>query len=277
MRGTRECVDNFIEQAAKPRFQWRTVSHEGKEITLPRDILLTANEIMSEADEESHLKAIFAAYDKERGQRTTEELVAMLETDIWDLLVVYSRAETERRLPGQNNYGQIARVMESMIISLVCRAHGIGIRLTDSFLKRCEVNLPFGCTTFVDFVRKTYKPTAPEPQQAPRPIKDLLPEKLKVNEAVKVFQRAIDDGLIANSPEGLKWNDTKQLLAYFATKISEKFGLTTRLDKDENKTTDWKTFETLFNVRGLKGAKQNWMRLHTHFEPTGFEKIDALF
>lgn len=115
----------------------------------------------------------------------------------------------------------------------------------------------------------------PEPQQME--LKDLLPKKLKADEAVEVFQNAIDAQLITNSPEGLKWNDTKQLLAYFATKVSDKFNLTTNLDKDGNKTTDWKTFETLFEQKGLKGAKQNWMRLNTRFEPTRFEKVDALF
>lgn len=115
----------------------------------------------------------------------------------------------------------------------------------------------------------------PEPQQIE--LKDLLPKKLKADEAVEVFQNAIDAQLITNSPEGLKWNDTKQLLAYFATKVSDKFNLTTNLDKDGNKTTDWKTFETLFKQKGLKGAKQNWMRLNTRFEPTRFEKVDALF
>lgn len=115
----------------------------------------------------------------------------------------------------------------------------------------------------------------PEPQQME--LKELLPEKLKVCESVRVFQRAIDAQLITYSPEGLKWNDTKQLLAYFATKVSEKFSLTTKLDKDGNITTAWKPFETLFKEQDLKGAKQNWMRLNTKFEPTGFEKVDALF
>lgn len=115
----------------------------------------------------------------------------------------------------------------------------------------------------------------PEPQQME--LKDLLPEKLKVDEAVRVFQRAIDAKLITYSPEGLKWKNTKQLLAFFATKVSEKFSLTIKLDKDGNNTTAWKPFETLFNEQDLKGAKQNWMRLNTKFEPTGFEKVDALF
>ena len=137
----------------------------------------------------------------------------------------------------------------------------------------------YGIDLFGEYQDKhTIKPTNDvqnEPQQAA--LKDLLPEKLKADEAVKVFQNAIDAQLITNSPEGLKWNDTKQLLAYFATKVSDKFCLTTRLDKDGNKTTDWKTFETLFKQKGLKGAKQNWMRINTKFEPTKFEKVDALF
>lgn len=114
-----------------------------------------------------------------------------------------------------------------------------------------------------------------EPQQME--LKDLLPQELRTDDAVKVFQNAIDAKLITHSPEGLKWNDTKQLLAYFATKVSNEFNLTTKLDKDGNKTTSWKPFENLFKVQELKTAKQNWMRLNTKFEPTGFEKVDALF
>ena len=114
-----------------------------------------------------------------------------------------------------------------------------------------------------------------EPQQME--LKDMLPEELKTDKVVEVFQKAIDTQLITSSPEGLRWNDTKQLLAYFATKVNEKFNLTVRLDKDGKKTTAWKPFETLFGEKGLKEAKQNWMRLNIRFEPTGFEKVDALF
>lgn len=108
-------------------------------------------------------------------------------------------------------------------------------------------------------------------------IKHILPEELKTNEAVKVFQKAIKAKLITYTPEGIKWNDTKQLLAYFAAKVSDKFNLTSKLDKDGNKTTMWRPFETIFKVKNLKEAKQNWMRLNTKFEPTGYEKVDALF
>ena len=116
----------------------------------------------------------------------------------------------------------------------------------------------------------------PEPQQGEQKLKDLLPEQLKSDEAVNIFQKGIDNKFIEKGIDGLCWKDTKQLLAYFAEKISNRFSLTNRIDKDGNNTIDWKTFETIFNVTGLKTAKQNWMRLNTKFEPTGFEKVDAL-
>lgn len=120
----------------------------------------------------------------------------------------------------------------------------------------------------------------PDQQIEPEPqldFKDFLPERLKTNEAVEVFQKAIDAKLIINGQDGLKWNDTKLLLAYFATKVSKVFRLTTIRDKDMNLTTAWKPFEDMFKMQGLKNSKQNWMRINTKFEPTGFEKVDALF
>lgn len=114
----------------------------------------------------------------------------------------------------------------------------------------------------------------PKPQQG---IKELLPEKLKTEEAVEIFKKAIDAKLIDYSPEGLRWKDTKQLLAYFAEKLSNKFRLTTKLDKDGVQTVSWNPFEKLFGEKDLKGAKQNWTRLNTKFTPTGFEKVDTIF
>ena len=107
-------------------------------------------------------------------------------------------------------------------------------------------------------------------------LKDYLPEKLKSNKAVNIFQKAIDGKLIECTAEHLIWKDTKQLLAYFAEKMSNKFGLTNKVDKDGNITTAWKPFEEIFDEKDIKGAKQNWMRLNTKFEPKGFEKVDSL-
>lgn len=104
-----------------------------------------------------------------------------------------------------------------------------------------------------------------------------MPKALQTDEAREIFKRAEDSGLLSISGNCVKWNGEKQLLAYFAARMSERFCLTNKLDKDGNKTTAWKPFEILFDMKDLKGAKQNWMRLNTKFEPTGFEKVDALF
>lgn len=115
-----------------------------------------------------------------------------------------------------------------------------------------------------------------EPQQE-KTLQDLLPEQLRGADAVAIFQRAIDANMIEKTAIGVLWQDTKQLLAYFAERMSSKFKLSSKLDRDGRTTIDWKTFESLFGVKDLKGAKQNWMRLNTRFEPTGFERVDALF
>lgn len=106
-------------------------------------------------------------------------------------------------------------------------------------------------------------------------LKDILPDRLKGDEAVGIFKKAIEAGLI--NQDGFKWTNTKQLLAYFAMKLSDKFSLSNMLNRDGKKTTAWKPFEKLFGETGLSSAKSNWMRVNTEFEPTGFEKVDALF
>ena len=115
-----------------------------------------------------------------------------------------------------------------------------------------------------------------EPQQE-KTLRDLLPERLRGADAVAIFQGAIDANMIERTATGFLWQGTKQLLAYFADRMSSKYKLSSKLDKDGNTTIDWKTFERLFGVKGLQMAKQNWMRLNTRFEPTGFEEVDALF
>lgn len=97
-------------------------------------------------------------------------------------------------------------------------------------------------------------------------------EKAKV-----LITKVIEAGLAERTIDGLKWKETKQLLAYLAEKASAYLSLSSKHDKDGNLTTAWKPFENLFNMKGLKGAKQNWMRLNTKFEPTGYKKVDALF
>jgi hypothetical protein len=105
----------------------------------------------------------------------------------------------------------------------------------------------------------------------------ILPDVLNTDEAKKVFQKAIQAGLMSKEGTRYKWNDTKQLLAYFAEKMSDKFGMEKRLNNKGEKMTSWKPFENMFGIKGLKDAKQDWLKTNTKFTPTGYEKVDALF
>lgn len=154
----------------------------------------------------------------------------------------------------------------------------------DKDLVMLEPFCEYLCTTDVgkeiqEQIRREYYPE-PQPENAvqeiPQNIKDILPEKLQKDDAVSIFKKAIDAQMVKFDGKSLVWKGTKQLLAYFAQQMSERFTLSVKLDKDENKTTDWKTFETLFNQKKLKQAKQNWMRVNTKFEPTGFKEVDAI-
>lgn len=108
----------------------------------------------------------------------------------------------------------------------------------------------------------------PEPQQTT--------QELATPEAKELINKAIAANLIEKTPEGLKWKGTKVLCAYFADRASHSLNLSNKMDKEGNITTSWKPFEALFGIDRLKDAKQNWMRLNTKFEPSGFEKVDAL-
>ena len=106
----------------------------------------------------------------------------------------------------------------------------------------------------------------PKPQQ--------IPTELDTPEAKVYLDKAIELGVMDSN---YNWRRTKQLLAYFAEQMSNRLNLSNKLDKDGNTTIAWKPFENLFGVSDLKGAKQNWMRINTKFEPTGFEEIDKIF
>ena len=108
-----------------------------------------------------------------------------------------------------------------------------------------------------------------------------LPSELNTDKAKKILQKAVQTNLCDDS---YTWKDSMQLLAYFADKMSHYLALTNKMDKDGNIQTSWKPFEAPFEYKGkvqgkakLKGAKQNWMKNNTRFEPTGHEKIDTLF
>jgi hypothetical protein len=105
-----------------------------------------------------------------------------------------------------------------------------------------------------------------------------LPKELQTDTAKALFQRAIKAGFVEQNGNLYKWKgETKQLLAYFAERMSKTLNLSPKLDKGGNDTTNWKAFEIAFNIMKLKSAKNDWMKVNTLFTPNGYEKIDLIF
>ncbi len=99
-----------------------------------------------------------------------------------------------------------------------------------------------------------------------RELKDLLPNNLKGDEAVNIFQRAIDAGMIEQTATGLKWNGTKATLAYF---MGHFLVCGAFPDKEysrlfEESRLGQALYRLCYNKNG--GGK-----------PRGYEKIDLLF
>lgn len=116
-----------------------------------------------------------------------------------------------------------------------------------------------------------------EPAEAPTESKSQqLLGGLNTSEAKQIFQRAIAARIIEETGKGYKWYGRKQLLAYFAERMSNKFKLSDKLDKEGNTTVSWKPFEDLFGVENLRSAKNDWMKVNTKFTPTGYEQIDDI-
>ena len=103
-----------------------------------------------------------------------------------------------------------------------------------------------------------------------------LPKEFESEDFKSIIKKGMEKGLIESSLNGLKWNETKGLLAYFAERISQRYKLSKKKDKDGNDTISWKPFEDLFGVEKLKDAKQNRMKIYTQFTPNGYEDIDKL-
>ena len=116
-----------------------------------------------------------------------------------------------------------------------------------------------------------------EHQQHERKNKSLH-KILNTDEAKRLFDNAIQYNLILPDAEGYEWvGGTKELLAYFAERMSNKLSLSSKLDKDGNNTINWKVFENLFGIPKIKDAKYSWLKLNTKFTPNGYDKIDKVF
>ena len=127
---------------------------------------------------------------------------------------------------------------------------------------------------FLDVVQADFESQQPEPKQC---LIDLLPDHLKSDEVVEIFQRAIDAKMIEKTATGLKWlqigsKGGKAQLAYFCGKL---FGYEYSAYGNKGKRVPYKELEELFGVNRLDRAlKQVWDAK----EPQRWRvKIDALF
>lgn len=105
-----------------------------------------------------------------------------------------------------------------------------------------------------------------------------IPVELDTPEARKIFEKAIDAGLIKRSDKlnaVYMWQDEKQLLAYFAEKMSLRFNL--GKIRNGEQTINWIIFQSIFNVSNIKGAKYDDMKDKFKFSPPGYEIVDKLF
>ena len=98
-------------------------------------------------------------------------------------------------------------------------------------------------------------------------LSDILPEILRTEEAIPIFQKAVDTGLVDINGKKLKWNRTKSMLAYFMGHFFV------------NGVFPDTIYSSLFDVQRLGQA---YYRLadNKHGEggkPRGYEEIDKLF
>ena len=124
----------------------------------------------------------------------------------------------------------------------------------------------------------TITPQEQKTAAEPKELKDLLPERLRNDEALKIFQRAIDANLIEKTATGLKWQLSNALLAYLCgivycgdTSPWDKFYKEYIVKKSSTLFPD-KALSELFGVKNLGQS-----RLQLIYKPKGYEKVDVLF
>lgn len=100
---------------------------------------------------------------------------------------------------------------------------------------------------------------------------------LSIPGANTYINKAVDTGIVAIENGKLIWNKSKVLLAYFAENISGILGLSNKIDKEGDVMVNWKITEVTFNLKNLKGAKNDYMKSKDIFKPKGHEDIDSIF
>lgn len=124
----------------------------------------------------------------------------------------------------------------------------------------------------------TITPQEQKTAAEPKDLKDLLPEQLRTDEALKIFQRAIDANLIEKTATGLKWQLSNALLAYLCGIVYCGDTKQCCWHNKEYRVKRGSTFfpdKALSELFGVKNLGQS--RLQLEYQPKGYEKVDVLF
>ena len=134
-------------------------------------------------------------------------------------------------------------VLHSMLESVQMVLSSFNIDLTDVF-NSTEIN-DF-CSLYDYEISKIEDNRQNNAQRS-----DKLPPELSTSEAMEIWKKAQKAGLV---DEQYKWLKTKVLLACFAKEMSDRFNLGKGTNSDGSKRINWKIFENLFDILGLRGA-----------------------
>lgn len=99
-----------------------------------------------------------------------------------------------------------------------------------------------------------------------------LPPELSTSEAMEIWKKAQKAGLV---DEQYKWLETKVLLACFAKEMSDRFNLGKGTNSDGSKRINWKIFENLFDILGLRGALNDLKK--TGENPLNINLVNDIF
>lgn len=168
-------------------------------------------------------------------------------------------------------------INEAMTVLVQCAMFELKLRYSEDFITSLKNR---GETVFTEIVadfEEDLKMLQPASDQAKKSANNkALPDELNTPEAKALFQKAIEAGLVEQNKNGTyQWKSTKLLLAYFSEKASNKLGL--GKSRNGTPTVNWKLFESIFNEKNIKSAKNDYMRLNLSFFPPGSADIDKLF
>lgn len=193
--------------------------------------------------------------------RTIDALQSILENDIKCLLTIYTFEKEESNM-------RTCQMLWEMVDMILSHTSTLGISLSSTFVKtHSNLFIIEENCTFSDYMERKHHIYALS-------WIDLLPEKLKNDTTINIFNKAIEKKFITPKQNCLSWNKLKAQLGYFVGKL---YGYERGKDYEGN-IGDHVAFldmEKLFNVKRLDRALA---QAYEAKEPQKWRKeIDALF